>query len=176
MNSPFPNFKKTSLTLRKAKSFARSSWFVKCWFFPVWLMLGICRFLILTIHFRRMAPWLGEQAGIAPWVPLLDPGSENRARSVARVVQMASRYTPWESNCFPRAVVARILLGFYGVPYSLFFGVSRGSTDVEMEAHAWLVSGRVSVTGGASFGKFTVVRCFFSSRTLAIVPVSHNED
>ena len=160
--------KKLPILIRKARSFIRRSTFEKIWLLPVWIMLGISRFLILTIHFRRMAPLLGIQSGICPWVPLLDPVAEARALSIARVVQMASRYTPWVSNCFPQAVTARILLGLYGVPYCLYFGVSRDAADSDMKAHAWVATGRVRVTGGASFGQFAVVGCFASSDQNAV--------
>lgn len=162
---------KLSNLVRKARSFVRRSWFEKIWLLPAWILLGISRFLILTIHFRRMVPWLGIQASICPWVPLIDPVAEARALSIARVVQMASAYTPWVSNCFPQAVTARILLGLYGVPYCLFFGVSRDPADSGMKAHAWVAAGRVRVTGGASFTQFTVVGCFASSDLSAVISI-----
>lgn len=121
-------------------------------------MLGVSRFVVLFIPFRRLAPLLGLQQGIAPWVPLVGAEGEARALAIARVVQMAARYTPWVSNCFPQAVTARILLGIYRVPYCLFFGVDRDA--MAMKAHAWIAAGRVSVTGGRSFERYTVVGCF----------------
>lgn len=161
-----------STLVRKLRSFARRSWFEKLWFLPVWVLLGLARFSILTIHFRRMAPWLGTQAGINPWIPLSDPAGEERALHIGRVISMASGYTPWQSNCFPQAVTARILLGLYGVPYCLFFGVSRDPADSGMKAHAWVASGRVRVTGGAGFNDFTVVGCFVSSDQHALTSIS----
>lgn len=155
-----------STLIRKARSFAHRPWFEKAWFLPVWLLLGASRFVILTVPFRRLAFWLGVHEGIAPWVPLVDSRSEATALSISRVVQMAAKYTPWKSNCFPQAVTARILLGFYGVPYSLFFGVNRNTENVTLAAHAWVAAGRVRVTGGMSFNRFTVVGCFVSARLL----------
>lgn len=151
-----------STLIRKARSFAHRPWFEKAWFLPVWLLLGASRFVILTISFRRLAFWLGEREGITPWIPLADARAEARALSISRVVQMAARYTPWKSNCFPQAITARILLGFYGVPYGLFFGVNRNAEDAMLVAHAWVAAGRVRVTGGMSFNQFTVVGCFVS--------------
>jgi hypothetical protein len=154
-----------SICVRKARSFVRRPWFEKAWFFPVWVLLGVSRFVILTIPFRYVAPWLGTRQD-RPWLPLTDSEIEAKARSISRVVQMAANYTPWQSNCFPQAVTARILLGIHGIPYGLFFGVNLDDEDAGLNAHAWVASGRVRVSGGTSFGQFTVVGCFVSDSRL----------
>ena len=129
---------------------------------PVWLMLGMSRALILTISFKRLAPWIGIHNGQAPWIPLLDRAQEARAAQIGRVVRLAARYTPWKSNCFPQALTARTLLGLYRIPYGLYFGLANDSSTGELQAHAWVATGPVQVTGGAGFGEFTVVGCFVS--------------
>lgn len=147
----------------KLRRFARRPVFEQAWFIPAWLLLGLSRACISFLSFRILAPRLGMHVGIAPWVPLIDSRDEARARSIARVVAMAARHTPWTSNCFPQALTARILLGLYGIPYCMFLGVSR-EQGTHMHAHAWVVSGRVAVSGNESFGCFTVVGCFASPR------------
>lgn len=146
--------------LHKVRNFARRSRFEQAWFVPVWLLLGASRLLILAVPFRALAAHLGMHADIAPWVPLAEMRQEDRALAISHVVSMAARYTPWTSNCFPQAVAARVLLGLYGIPYCLFFGVDREPDATKLSAHAWVVSGRVRVSGGESFDKFVVVGCF----------------
>jgi Transglutaminase-like superfamily len=147
-----------STLVRKARSFAHRSGFEQAWFLPCWLLLGISRLAILVIPFRYLAPWLGISVGVAAWVPLVGSCGEARALCIAKIVQMASRHTPWTSNCFPQALTARLLLGLYRVPYVFFFGIDKD--DDTFKAHAWISAGRVQVTGGNSFGRFTVVGCF----------------
>jgi len=155
---------------RKATTLARQPRFILVWMLPVWLLLGIGKALIFTLSFRRLAPYLGCRSGVAPWVPLLAPAQERRARRIGQVVRMTAGYTPWTSNCFPQAIAARVLLGLYGLPYALYFGLRRNPDDPNgMTAHAWVAAGRVRVTGGHSFGRFTVVGCFVA-RSLAGVP------
>ncbi|NNM81531.1 MAG: lasso peptide biosynthesis B2 protein [Burkholderiales bacterium] len=146
---------------RKFRNFFGRPSFERRWLLPVWLLLGISRFLILFVPFRKLAPFLGFQTDIAPFVPLVDSETEARARSIARVVQLAARFTPWVSNCFPQAIAARILLGIYGIPYAMFFGVDR-EASCGISAHAWVACGKIRVTGGQSFGRFAVVGCFSS--------------
>jgi len=148
--------------VRKARSFLHQPASIQIGLLPVFLLLGLAKALILIVPFRRLAPRLGVSVGVSPWVPVLEPGQEARALLVGRLVRLAARYTPWDSNCFPQAVVARLLLGLYGIPYALYFGVMRNDQSAEMKAHAWVVAGRIRVTGGTSFGRFTVVGCFVS--------------
>lgn len=154
---------------RKTVNLLSQPLFIQVWLIPVWCMLGIARLLILTLSFRRLAPRLGRRSEILPWSPLLDPAQEQRAHLIGRVVGLVAKYTPWESNCFPQAIVARVLLGLYALPYILYLGLMRDPDDPgRMKAHAWVVAGRVRVTGGASFGQYTVVGCFVSPRLDAV--------
>ena len=152
---------------RKFKTLTQQSPFTLGWLVPCWIVLGISRFLILTVSFKRLAPYLGIHDGIAPWIPLLTPSQEHRATQIKHVVQLAARYTPWTSNCFPQAIAARVLLGVYRIPYGLYFGLCRDRQTSDFKAHAWVASGRVRVTGGSSFGQFTVVGCFISPLSTA---------
>jgi hypothetical protein len=153
-----------SILVRKAQSFIRLSRFEKACLLPAWLLLATSRLVILALPFRHLAPWLGSPAGVAAWIPLVSHGSESTASAIARVVRIAAACTPWESNCMPRALTARALLGFCGIPCTVFFGVARDSTETKLDAHAWVAAGRVPVTGGVSFDRFAVVGCFVARK------------
>ncbi len=73
---------------------------------PAWLLLGASRIAILALPFRYLAPRLGVQCGVSPWIPLADARGEARAVSIGKAVRGAAALTPWESNCFPQAVTA----------------------------------------------------------------------
>ncbi|MBF0611978.1 MAG: lasso peptide biosynthesis B2 protein [Magnetococcales bacterium] len=139
--------------LRKIKNFSKLDRFSQLWFIPVWGLLGIYRGIILTLSFQGIAPRLGNYQGMDPWVPLLTAPLEERARAIQRVISLAARYTPWLSDCFPQALAAITLLKLYGVAYTLFFGVTRNQQAAfpPVAAHAWVVAGKVPVTGGESF-------------------------
>ncbi len=150
---------------RKWTSFRRLSTFEQVWLVPTWVLLGASRAAIRTVEFRRLASLLGAGASAAPSVPLTTPAQQHRAALVGRTVRVAARYCPWDANCYAQAVTARILLGAYRVPYSLFFGVARGdpaTADSGLRAHAWVASGPVRVTGGDGFRAYTAVGTFVS--------------
>ena len=98
--------------------------------------------------------------GKSHWIALVGKHDEARAKSIAKIIGAASRLTPWNSSCLTQAMVARTLLGYYRIPYSLFFGVAQSSEDHLLKAHAWVAVGRVYVTGGNGFDQFTVLSGF----------------
>ncbi len=148
--------------IRKVRSLCRQPLFVLAWLIPVWFLLGVAKVLILTVPFKRLCPWFGDSAGIEPLRPLIDPSQLPLAVRIGSVIRMAARYSPWNSNCFPQAIVASFLLGIYRIPYAMYFGLTRDPSAPSLSAHAWVVAGRVDVTGGSSFSRFTVVGMFLS--------------
>jgi hypothetical protein len=149
------------MTLRlKLMRFLGQSLFVQLWFIPAWFMLGTARLLILSVNFKRLAPMLGHHNGKTNFIPLLDQQAEERVLDIGRVVRMASSYTPWRSNCFPQAIASRWLLGIYGIPYVVCFGLAPGESSQSLDAHAWVSAGRICVSGGESSDGYTVVAVF----------------
>lgn len=148
--------------MRKVDKLCRQPLFVWIWLSPVWALLGFSKALIFVVPFNRLHPWLGDDAGIAPLRPLIDPLQIRRAIQIGHVINLAARLTPWNTNCFPQAIVARILLGLYKIPYALCLGVKRDPAESGLQAHAWVAAGSVNVTGGASFARYTVVAMFLS--------------
>ena len=128
----------------------------------VWVLLGLSRLAIFTLSFKRMSRYLGVEDGLDPRTPICTRDQERKSLVIKKAIGIASRYTPWKSNCFPQGISARAMLGFYTIPYALFFGLRRDRKDNELKAHAWVVSGRVNVSGGSSFQQFTSVGCFVS--------------
>ncbi len=125
---------------------------------PIWLMLGMARFCIIALPFSVVRRWLSGERHPLPWLHLLPADQEQRALRLGRLIRLAARYTPWTANCFPQALVSRSLLTLAGLPHTVFFGLRREAG--RMQAHAWVMSGRIAVTGGHSFEQFKVVGCF----------------
>ncbi len=162
MPSPQP----ASTLLRKARAFARMPLFEQGYFLPTWLLLGLSRGAVLLLPFRRLAAFLGDAHGPQGRVPPASASQAQRARRIARVIRVAARYTPWDSNCFAQALTARLLLGLYRIPCAVFFGLMHDHDAARaLRAHAWVRSGDVAVSGGANVDRFTVVQCFSWPRT-----------
>lgn len=125
-----------------------------------WLGLWLARVVILLVPLRHSVRLYGQDWGLAACLPLADPDQMARADRIRRALQLAVKYSPASANCYPQALVARFLLARAGLPHALFFGVRR--EGAELKAHAWVMIGRLAVSGGDCFGTYTVVRSFFS--------------
>jgi hypothetical protein len=96
---------------------------------------------------RTPAPLLLEQLR-RPTAP--PPAAAPAAIAPERVgwaVTMAAGVVPWRSDCLVQAIAARRWLERERQPTHVQIGVHR-SPDGRFEAHAWLRSGAITVTGG----------------------------
>lgn len=151
---------------RKGRSFLKLSLGEQLLIPLVWLMLGLARLAILTLPFRYFSSWLGQHAKVTTFTPVLSAAETRRARQVGRVVRATANVTPWESLCFPQALVASLLLRVAGIPYIMHFGLAKNIDPNEkdpMKAHAWVTAGSIAVTGGRNnVFQFAVVGTYLS--------------
>ena len=146
---------------RKLITFARQSRLSQMLLLPAWCLTGLAQAIVLIFAFKSYAPALGRYAGLSAVIPLAEDRNYRAALSIGRAVRMASTLTPWQANCQAQAIAARCLLGLFGVPYAVFYGVAN-APEQAMKAHAWVSCGPVAVTGGYGFDEFTVVAVFHS--------------
>ena len=81
------------------------------------------------------------------------------ASRIGRMVEMVSRYTPWESKCLVQAIVGKMMLRQCGIANTLYLGVGRDKGNSLM-AHAWLRCGGLVITGRQGRERFTIVGKF----------------
>ncbi len=148
-----------ALLKRKWRSWLRLPTRVRLLFLPTWCLLGLARLAVLTLPFRWLARWLGEETGVTPFTPVLSAIQVEVAGDIGRCIGLAAAYTPWQSLCQPQAFAARWWLGVYGIPCVVHYGVCRDPVK-GLAAHAWVCAGPVAVTGGQSWDEFVVVRSF----------------
>jgi Transglutaminase-like superfamily len=145
--------------LRKLHSLFNQSFTTQLLLLPAWLMTGLARLLVLLVPFRLLARGLGRRYGVSAFIPMLDEKQQATALSIGRAVRMSSTLAPWNANCQAQAISARWLMGLFGLPYAVFYGVAKDPIE-KMKAHAWVCAGPIQVTGGYAFDEFTVVAVF----------------
>jgi Transglutaminase-like superfamily len=89
-----------------------------------------------------------------------DPHSDAVVARVRWAVNGVSNRLPWKSSCLVRALAGQRVLARRRLPATLYFGVRR--KDEELQAHAWLRSGRIFVSGDDVMADFTPI-CSYAS-------------
>jgi hypothetical protein len=120
--------------------------------FEAMLMLGLARFLVITVPFRLMAPWLSR----APETGTCDDVLVVRVR---KAVTTAARNVPWNAVCLPQAMAAKAMLARRGCGSSFHLGADFDAQG-KLVAHAWLVAGGTVVVGAAGIRGVTPLAQF----------------
>jgi hypothetical protein len=105
------------------------------------VMLGVARFVFLTVPFRFLAPWLRR----APETPTCD---EALLLQVRQAVTIAAHNVPWNAVCLPQAIAAKAMLARRGCGSAFHLGATFDPKG-KLIAHAWLVAGGKVVVGAA---------------------------
>jgi hypothetical protein len=105
------------------------------------VMLGMARFIVLTVPFRLVAPWLrcAPEAGTCDEALLFQ---------VRQAVTTAARNVPWNAVCLPQAMAAKAMLARRGCGSAFHLGATFDPNG-KLIAHAWLVAGGKVVVGDA---------------------------
>ncbi|NOZ05052.1 MAG: lasso peptide biosynthesis B2 protein [Chloroflexi bacterium] len=143
--------------MRALRKLRELSWADRGLLLEASLWLGVARLALLTIPFRWIAPYLGQQK--AESGPEIGPFPEDAVLRIGWAVRSVARRTPWESACLAQAIAADRMLQRRGIPGTLYLGMAKGETD-EWQAHAWLRCGPHILTGQQGHERFVVVSTF----------------
>jgi len=143
--------------LSPLRRFRQRPWRDQWLFVRVFILLSLARLAINCIPFSTLAKHLGTPLVESP--TQIPPSQLEEAQRIAWAVSTASRYTPWNSNCFPQAIAAKYLLQRRGIASTLYLGAAF-KQRTELEAHAWLRCGEYYVTGGKGHRRFGMVGIF----------------
>jgi hypothetical protein len=106
-------------------------------------------FLVMAVW--RLALWCLPYRVVSRWAVSRRVGAPLESREVAEQVGLAigraSRRTPWRCTCLVQALAAQWMLSRRRSEVRLRIGVAR-EDKADLEAHAWVESAGVLVTGG----------------------------
>lgn len=139
------------------RSAARRSWSDRFLVFEALARLAVARFFVATVPLRRWSHRLG--AHMRESTHTADPARAALLDRVGWAIRAATRRAPWRCKCLEQGIAAKRMLRARGIPNTLYLGVARNDRAA-VEAHAWLRSGDVIVTGAAGSSNFTVVSTF----------------
>lgn len=87
------------------------------------------------------------------------PELTDRVRQIGWALRTAARHLSWNCRCLAQALAGRWMLKRRGIPSTVYLGVGRGRREW-LDAHAWLRSGEVVLTGGAGRQRFKTIGVF----------------
>ena len=119
----------------------------KLLFIQAFIILGISRALVLSVHFKSLSKRFGTHGKETSYEVCEDVKS---TKLIQWSVNTASKFTPWNSNCLAKAITAQKMLRKRKISSTIYFGVAKEKD--ELTAHAWLRSGDIYVTGGDGSG------------------------
>lgn len=145
-----------------ARRLAGLSWPDRLLLAEATLLLAVARAAVLLLPFRVIARALGPRMTETPREGGTGP---ERLRRLTWAIGAVARRTPWRSKCLEQALAAKVMLRRRGIPSTLYLGVARAAGDAPgpYDAHAWLRSGTIHVTGGQQVDRYAVVATFADS-------------
>ena len=121
------------------------------------VLLALARLAVLTLPFRWVAKVLGRPGAQTP--DQVDPVHAAGIRAVRAALRKVPKHVPWTSKCLDQAVAGKIMLARRGIPATVYFGVKTDDKGA-IDAHAWLRSGSVYVSGGQTRDRYVVINTF----------------
>lgn len=156
----------------KIKTFRKMPRHQKSLFFINLILCGIAKAVINLFPYKRIAPYFGNfcRMSIASTIPSRE--QIQRVIILRRSIQLAARYTPWDSSCLTQAMVAKFWCQRENIPYMFYIGFAKNSKKpLGEESHAWVTSGPIAITGDHSFHSHQVVMSYSN----IIRPIRHVE-
>tara|TARA_R110001606_G_scaffold258475_5_gene406231 strand:- start:3551 stop:4081 length:531 start_codon:yes stop_codon:yes gene_type:complete len=156
---------------RKSRTAIGLRWSVIILLLPAAVCLAAGSALRLVVPMRMLCGWKGNSLGAVALVPLASEAQRRRAQAIKSAVRIVSQYTWYRSDCYPQALASMALARFMCIPYALHLGVASDRSSEAtggIRAHAWIVSGRVSMAGkNISFRDFVSISCWTNVEIVA---------
>ena len=128
-------------------------------------LLGLARVLTFSMNYRKMSFLYGGFCKMHVGSTLINPQKKWICLRLSKSIDMASKYTFWQSTCLTQALVARFWCAVFNVPYMLYIGYPKSSESMlGLKAHAWVMAGPVCISGGDGFKNHAVVESYSNLR------------
>lgn len=112
-----------------------------------WLLLVASRGVVRVLPLRRITSHLGAERYETP-VGGIPRRWFRRVRRIRSAILIASPLTPTNSNCYPQALTAHVLLRLSRLPSTFYYGATLDAEGA-LDTHVWVRCGQFYVTGAA---------------------------
>jgi hypothetical protein len=144
---------------RALRRLAGASWRDRALVAEAAVCLALARLAVLVLPFRAIAAGLGrpmEESDLTD-----SPADVELGRRIAWALGAVSARAWWRTKCLEQALAGGAMLRLRRVPNTLYLGVARAADgESPLDAHAWLRTGTLHVTGGARCERYAVLSTF----------------
>ena len=119
--------------------------------------LIVARTQMAVLPFRHISPQLGVH--MCETIDLPSPAQETTAAEIGWAIRVASKKLPLGAVCIHQAIGAKRMLAKRNIPATFYLGTRKASNS-ELQAHAWVTSGEITIIGDSPGKDFTVVSTF----------------
>ncbi|MCF6405287.1 lasso peptide biosynthesis B2 protein [Chitinophaga filiformis] len=126
-------------------------------FIEAWICIAFARGMLIFMPFRKIAPLLGKNVADDTTTYVK---ATPRPQRIKAAIRRAAACSPWRAKCFEQALAGKIMLSYRNMPGIVFFGINKVGDD--LQAHAWLESEGVIITGAAEANQFIIIARFKS--------------
>ncbi|HEX4278870.1 MAG TPA: lasso peptide biosynthesis B2 protein [Bryobacteraceae bacterium] len=122
-----------------------------------WWQLFVARLLLRLLPFRGLTKFLIK----APSRQFLRTDFERQQvrRKVSWAINLAAKYLPGETVCFPRGLAAQTMCRKRGINAILYYGAAVLPSE-GLAAHVWVLDGDDGIVGHQTADKYRVLACF----------------
>ncbi len=126
-----------------------------------YMELSRARLALALFSFRRVAARLGKTVqGASKPKAVPQTLTDEQHMTVTRLAWIIPRVghgAAFQATCLAQAIAGRRMLQRRNIPSVLHIGVAKANAGLKLEAHAWLESAELDVTGGSTAGNFTEI-------------------
>lgn len=152
-----------------ARVTARDPW-LSCLAVICYVLLIGSRAVIQLMPLRRIVGRIGTPMHETTR-DALRPDALRFARRVGWTISRVAPYTPTNSNCYPQALTATLLLRCRRVPATVYYGAGFTEDATELSTHVWVRVGDLIVTGAAGLAGHSPLAAFAYTPSRAAHPI-----
>lgn len=130
------------------------------------VLSAAARFAQCCLPYRWTARYLGQHHHKTELCSIANAQQMQTAYRVSRFIDHVCERTLWQSQCLVRAMILRVYLERYQIPYVINVGLAKNSHNPEQPllAHAWVSVGHIVVSGSEGYQDFTIISTYLSRK------------
>lgn len=151
----------------KILAFWRTTYANKKIFIISFFLCGIFSIVIRFVSYKQISIYFGNYCQRLIASTLISKEQLQQARLIQHLIILVEQYTPWNTTCLAKALVARFWCKYYDISYMFFIGLAIKESSLSMhDAHAWIMAGPIALSGSQCFDTHHIIASYSNKFSL----------